>query len=82
MLMTPRCYERRCKHFQGVRQENEQEVGEVVICAAFPDGIPDTIAYGADLHVTPRSGQGNDIVYEQGTQAEMDASIEAAHQGG
>ena len=74
MLVEPRCSERNCKHFLGVRlppdQEefgdtpDEPELGQFVYCAAFPGGIPDEIAYGDNLHLEPFTGD-NGIQYER-----------------
>lgn len=69
MLKEPRCFERNCKHFIGVKQDqdadgNFDEATERPVCAAFPDGIPQRIAYGSDLHLTPAPEQDNDIVFE------------------
>lgn len=65
MIDEPTCYTRRCKHFIGVKQDNEEEETERVVCQAFPDGIPEEIAFGDNPHLTPLEGQGNDIVYTQ-----------------
>lgn len=65
-MMTPRCWERHCKHFLGVKNDSEEEAGERNYCEAFPDGIPPEIAYGEDPHTEPTPGQGNGIVYEKG----------------
>lgn len=66
MLATPRCYERRCRYFLGVAggADADVEVGERVVCRAFDDGIPATIAYGDNLHAAPLPGQENDLVFE------------------
>ena len=32
-------------------------------CRAFPDGIPEEILNGANVHSKPLPGQGNDIVF-------------------
>ncbi len=58
-IAEPACFTRSCKHFVGVAQD-----GETVICRAFPEGIPDAIAYGNDQHLTPQDGDGK-IVYER-----------------
>lgn len=65
MLQEPNCSIRMCKHLLGIKQDDEQEETERNICAAFPDGIPDEIAYGENLHLIPLEGQGNNIVYER-----------------
>lgn len=64
-MEEPKCWTRRCKHFLGVKQDNEEEETERVVCEAFPDGIPEEIAYGDNLHLKPLEGQGNEIVYEE-----------------
>lgn len=66
-LATPRCYDRNCAHFTGVRQDDGLEETERNVCRAFPDGIPDRIAYGTDLHLVPAPEQDNDTVYEEAT---------------
>jgi len=67
MIEEPRCSVRRCKHLIGVGPEEEDEDVELCVCTAFPDGIPDEIAYGNDLHLTRHPKQQNDIVYEERT---------------
>lgn len=64
MLLEPTCFKRGCRHFQGVKQSDGTELTEVVFCKAFPDRIPDKIAYGKDKHDKPLEGQKNDIVFE------------------
>ena len=64
MIATPKCWDRKCKHFIGVKQDNEEETTERVVCKAFPDGIPDEIAYGKNKHSKPIRGQKNKIVYK------------------
>lgn len=51
MLAAPICHTRNCKHFRGVKEEEEPVVdgvrtlgGGTVICLAYPGGIPDSIA--------------------------------------
>lgn len=72
MIVEPRCSKRNCRHLAGVEQPTGEERSEHVTCAAFHEGIPFEIAYGDDLHLTPRPDQGNDIAYEPFTQAELD----------
>lgn len=64
MLATPRCYERQCRHFIGASQPDGTELTERVVCAAFPTGIPDEIAYGDNLHLEPYIGD-HGIRYEK-----------------
>lgn len=66
MLDTPRCYERNCKFFEGVRWLGSEESTEANVCPAFPQGIPEEIAYGNNLHTKPLKNQGNDIVFQKG----------------
>ena len=67
MLAEPRCWTRHCKHFIGVSQPDGTEMSERNVCKAFPEKIPDNIAYGNNPHDTPQPEQGNDLVYEQGS---------------
>lgn len=64
MLLEPTCYTRQCKHFLGVKNDGD-ETTERNFCKAFPDGIPDEIAYGKNLHMEKFLGQKNSIVYEK-----------------
>jgi hypothetical protein len=64
MLGEPHCSIRRCRHFTGVSQPDGTEMTERVVCSAFPKGIPDDIAYGANKHTTVDRRQSNKIVYE------------------
>lgn len=64
MLTEPRCSERNCKHLIGVKQEDGTEATEVPVCAAFPNGIPQEIAYGDNPHTSPYPGD-NGITYEE-----------------
>jgi|TARA_B100000315_G_C14020799_1_gene338715 hypothetical protein len=61
MLSEPTCWTRKCKHFMGVGGGKEPD--QYVFCKAFPDGIPNKIAYGDNLHLEPLKKQGNDTVY-------------------
>lgn len=63
VLAEPACFTRRCKHFVGT---NVPEVGgvEKVVCVSFPEGIPDEIAYGDNLHIKSFLGD-NGIQYEK-----------------
>jgi len=63
MMDEPRCYTRKCVHFIGVSQPDGTEMTERVICRAFPEGIPDEIAYGDNLHLEPVEGDGG-ITFE------------------
>jgi len=66
MLGEPKCYTRNCTHFQGVKSDatdDEPEKNERNVCDAFPDGIPNEIAYGDNPHTGPVEGD-NGITYE------------------
>gem|GEM_PF-572313 len=63
MLSEPACWTRKCKHYKGVKQDEDGEVNERNVCDAFPDGIPDDIAYGDNKHSAPLPNQKNAIVY-------------------
>jgi len=47
-----------------VKRLGEEESTEVNYCKAFPDGIPDEIAYGDNKHTEPYPGD-NGIQYEE-----------------
>lgn len=65
MIPPPNCYLRRCKHYQGVKYLGENEAdGEVPSCKAFPDGIPEEIAYGPNKHLEPVPGD-KGVVFEE-----------------
>lgn len=63
MLKEPNCSIRRCVHFIGVENDTDEEINEKVVCCAFPDGIPGTIAYGKDKHYKKYTGQVGDFVF-------------------
>jgi len=65
MLAEPACHKRKCKNFIGVKWFGDQESSENNFCKAFPDGIPEDIAYGDNLHLTKYPDQKNDIVFEK-----------------
>jgi len=54
VLEEPKCSIRKCKHFIGAKGYPESE--QAVVCKAYPNGIPDEIAFGNDLHLEPRTG--------------------------
>lgn len=56
MIGEPNCSKRNCEYFLGVRQDGGVEMAEVVVCAAFPKGIPDEIAYGENKHTKSYPG--------------------------
>jgi len=65
MIDEPNCSKRNCRHLIGVDQPNGDESIEVPVCEAYPDGIPDDVAWGKDLHLVVRPDQDNDVVYEE-----------------
>ena len=68
MLATPNCYTRKCKHFQGVKQDDGTEASEIVVCKAFPEGIPPVIAYEDNKHLEPFKGD-HGIQFEEQEEA-------------
>ncbi len=64
MIAEPNCHKRKCKHFIGVKSDG-LELNERVYCEAFPDKIPDKIAYGNNKHIIPLKNQENNIVYQK-----------------
>lgn len=61
MMSRPRCHERGCSRFRGVIGD---EPDQRVTCDAFPEGIPDEIAYGDDLHLEHVRGDGG-LLFEK-----------------
>ena len=57
MIREPNCSIRRCKHFTGVKSVSTDTDAVVPVCPAFPNGIPNEIAYGNNKHSTPLPGQ-------------------------
>jgi hypothetical protein len=66
MMSEPRCFERNCKHFQGARAQGDRLDRDIMVCPAFPKGIPSEIAYGKNLHLVKHPKQVGNIVYEKG----------------
>ena len=66
MLAEPNCSIRTCMHFIGVDQPDETEMTETNACPAFPNGIPDEIAYGNNRHLRVSPGQTGTAIYEKG----------------
>lgn len=70
MVEIPKCFSRDCIHYKGIKQDDEDELTERPVCAAFPDGIPFDISYGDNLHLTLVKDQTNKIVFEASTEKE------------
>ena len=66
MLAVCKCYTRHCKNYSGIIQPDGTEMTETNYCKAFPDSIPDEIAYGDNDHSKPTGDQGNEIVFLMG----------------
>jgi hypothetical protein len=66
MIIVPNCFFRKCKHYIGVENMFEaiSEDSEKCVCEAFPEGIPDEIAYGDNKHDKPFKGD-NGIQYQK-----------------
>ena len=64
MIKRPKCHKRKCIHFGGVKRLKSSEESEVVFCSAFPEGIPEDIIDGDNLHTDPVKGD-NGIQYEE-----------------
>ena len=71
MLLEPRCSVRKCRHLTGAYQSDDTEMTERPACAAFPQGIPEEIAYGNNPHTKPYPGD-HGIQYEK-AEEEVDA---------
>lgn len=70
MLSEPRCFTRQCKWFSGVNTLTKgEEDTEVPVCVAFPQEIPEDIAYGDNPHSTPQKGQLGNFVFEKAQQS-------------
>ena len=64
MLLEPNCVKRNCGHYAGVDQPDGTESSERHVCLAFPNGIPERIAYGPDLHRVIADDQVGQVVFE------------------
>lgn len=67
MFGEPNCFTRKCKHFIGVADigGEDEEIYQVLVCKAFPEGIPEEILFGDNLHTTIHKDQTNKIIYEK-----------------
>ena len=65
-IEEPRCYSRRCIHFEGAKIAGNSTSGKaIVICPAYPKGIPERIAYGDELHLEVQDDQKGTLTYEE-----------------
>ena len=70
MLNEPACFKRKCKWFVGMLPPTDDNVEDgPVVCKAFPNGIPDEIYEGLNLHNEPFPGD-NGIQYTKATESE------------
>ena len=69
MLIEPQCSKRKCslylgtKNFKAEKDKKNSADGVRNVCLAFPNGIPDEIAYGDNKHSKPFKGQEGEFVY-------------------
>jgi len=52
-------------NFGGAKWLGATEDSEVLVCPAFPEGIPDRIAFGKDKHLEVAPDQTGDIIFEK-----------------
>jgi len=64
MLIQSKCDIRKCKHYIGIKQPDGTEASERHVCEAFPEKIPNDIAFGDNKHLQPTKEQDNKIVFE------------------
>lgn len=65
MILKPNCFSRNCKWYVGVYQSDGTEMTEVNHCMAFPEGIPDEIAYGNNKHSKLYPGQVGKFLFKK-----------------
>jgi len=63
MIDTPKCSDRKCKHYIGIKNDGD-ELSERPYCKAFEDGIPNDISYGNNKHLNMVKGQKNNVIFE------------------
>jgi len=57
------CLYRKCIHYQDFKDIGDGLIHNV--CKAFPNGIPDEIAFEGNLHTKIFPGQENTILFEE-----------------
>ena len=60
MIEIPKCYERGCKYYTGIKKSGKATFN---CCKAYPDGIPDEISYGENTHAEVQKDQAGDFVF-------------------
>ena len=76
MRIEPKCFKRGCVYFATIKNQ-KYKVGKVngkeyidtevsPKCIAYPDGIPEEIAYGDDLHNKLRGDEAEPVKFEKG----------------
>jgi len=66
MITPPKCFDRGCVHYLGIWQPDGTELTERPVCLAFPEEIPDEIAYGPDKHTSVAPDQKGTLVFKKG----------------
>lgn len=64
MIAESKCHKRGCLHFIGVINDGTEET-ERVVCKAYPNGIPNDIAYGTNKHSEIQPDQLGGYIYEK-----------------
>lgn len=64
MLAEPNCFKRGCVHFLGHDRPDGTDESLVHVCWAYPDGIPEEISFGDDLHLEVKDGQVGEYTFE------------------
>ena len=65
MLTRPECLARNCVYWIGIEMKGDDESTERPYCRAYPDGIPEEIAYGNDKHLSLRGDEVEEVFYEE-----------------
>jgi len=66
MKTKPNCFKRKCKHYLGVVLPDSDGSPIRYFCKAYPNKIPDEIAFGNDLHLTKRKDQEGEFIFIKG----------------